>query len=168
MSIRVKILSLFSPPILGAQHGLAIRHRLRHRCLHSQVASIESGAFNGLTKLTELSLFLNQLSSLESGAFSRLTDLESLSLSGNTALTELNLGEADFSSLVQFGVRGNVNITSVSLRNTVVNQTSLARLLVGGGSDPSSTRALVNSTASPKWTSAASTSSTSPTCHRST
>ena len=48
------------------------------------------------------------------------------------ALTELNLAEADFSSLTEFDVEGNVNITSVSLRNTVVNQTSLATLLDGG------------------------------------
>jgi hypothetical protein len=50
----------------------------------------------------------------------------------NAALTELNFAEADFSSLDAFDVDGSVNITSVSLRNTVVNQTSVTKLMVGG------------------------------------
>ena len=59
-----------------------------------------------------------------------------------------------------------MNITSVSLRNAVVNQTSLATLLDGGAVGILS--ALVNLTASPRWTLAASTSATSPTWDRST
>jgi hypothetical protein len=46
-------------------------------------------------------------------------------------LTELNLSDADFSSLTYFHVGGNVNIASVSLKNTVLNQTALISLLEG-------------------------------------
>jgi hypothetical protein len=98
----------------------------------NQIASIESGDFSGLTNLTILSLKGNQIASIESGAFSGTTNLKSLELDGNIALTELNLEAADFSSLFMLTVGYNVNITSVSLRNAVVNQTSLARLLDGG------------------------------------
>jgi hypothetical protein len=58
--------------------------------------------------------------------------LMELGLHNNMTLMELNLAEADCSSLTLFDVGGDVNITSVSLRNTVVNQTSLAALLDGG------------------------------------
>jgi hypothetical protein len=47
-------------------------------------------------------------------------------------LTELNLAEAEFLSLTTINVAGNVNITRVSQKNAVVNQTSLAALLDGG------------------------------------
>jgi hypothetical protein len=98
----------------------------------NQLSSIEAGDFSGLANLEALDLNFNQLSSIEAGAFSGLTNLRWLSLGGNTALTELNLTDADFLRLDHFGVRGNVNITSVSLKDTVVNQTSLATLLDGG------------------------------------
>jgi hypothetical protein len=85
------------------------------------------------TPTTHLHLRENQISSIESGAFSGLTNLTDLRLnSRNTALTELNLAEVDFLSLSSFNVHGNRNITSVSLKNTVLNQTSLALLLDGG------------------------------------
>jgi hypothetical protein len=95
------------------------------------------GEYNWTTTPTlVLYLTCNQISSIESGAFNGLTSLEVLYLGDNTALTELNLAEADFSSLSKrFDVAGNVNITSVSLNSAVVNQTSLAVLLDGGGSD---------------------------------
>jgi hypothetical protein len=123
----------------------------------NQLSSIESGMFSGLTRLTDLSLDDNQLSSIEAGDFSELTNLEALNLDynqlssieagafsgptnlrwlglgGNTALTELNLAEADFPSLARFDLSGNVNIISASLKNVVLNQTSLAALLYGGG-----------------------------------
>jgi len=99
---------------------------------HNQLSSIESGDFDGLTNLTNLYLSYNQLSSIESGAFSGLTNLTELHLSGNTALKELNLEAADFSSLTVFDVNDNVHIASVSLRNTVLDQGALAVLLDGG------------------------------------
>jgi hypothetical protein len=85
--------------------------------------------------LTHLYLNDNQLSSIESDDFSGLTSLAYLWLGHNTTLTELNLAEADFSSLIDFNLgddEGRANIRSVSLRNTVVSQTSLAALLDGG------------------------------------
>jgi hypothetical protein len=138
----------------GTLNGLT---KLRELPLHSnQLSSIKAGTFNGLINLTELSLNDNQLSSIEAGAFSGLPNLEYLRLGGNQlssidsgtfsglanltglhlerniALTELNLSEADFSSLRWFDLGGNVNISSISLRNTVVNQMPLATLLDGG------------------------------------
>jgi Leucine-rich repeat (LRR) protein len=100
----------------------------------NQLSSIESGAFSGMTNLVTLSLYNNQLSNIESGVFSGLANLRLLWLHDNASLTELNLAEADFSSLTDFHVGGNVNITSVSLRNAVVNQTSLEKLLLTDGS----------------------------------
>jgi Leucine-rich repeat (LRR) protein len=100
---------------------------------HNQISSIESGDFSGLTNLWDLGLDGNQISSIESGAFSGLTILSELGLGNNIAMTELNLAEADFSSLRDFEVGGNSNIASVSLKNTVLNQMSLAALLDGGG-----------------------------------
>jgi hypothetical protein len=50
----------------------------------------------------------------------------------NTALTELNLTDAGFLRLNYFSVTGNVNMTRVSLKNMVVNQTSFATLLAVG------------------------------------
>jgi len=98
----------------------------------NNTSSIESGDFSGLTNLTKLDLRLNEISSIESGAFSGMTDLDDLDLSKNTPITELNLGGADFSSLAGFSVKGNTNITTVSLRNSVLNQTALTALLDGG------------------------------------
>jgi hypothetical protein len=54
-------------------------------------------------------------------------------LYGNTALTELNLEAADFSNLAWIDVKGNTNISRVSLKNTVVYQASFAALLHGIG-----------------------------------
>jgi hypothetical protein len=99
----------------------------------NQIASIESGAFSGLTNLTELMLRANQISSIESGAFSGLANLKLLALGVNPTLRQPNLEAADFSSLNRFGVYGTVSITSVSLKNAVLNQISLA-VLLGGGS----------------------------------
>ena len=62
----------------------------------NQISSIESGAFSGLTNLEVLDLEHNQISSIESGAFSGLTNLRELNLSDNTALTELNLARPIF------------------------------------------------------------------------
>jgi hypothetical protein len=94
------------------------------------------GDFNWTTRPTwYLNLSDNQISSIESGAFSGLANLFRLLLGQNTALGELDLAEADFSSMnhrAAFDVGGNVNITSVSLRNTTLNQGSLAMLLHGG------------------------------------
>jgi hypothetical protein len=106
----------------------------------NQISSIEAGSFSGLTNLTLLELDNTQLSSIEAGAFSGLTNLRWLSLGGNTALTELNLAEADFPSLASFGLDGNVNIISASLKNVVLNQTSLAAMLNGGGGGDPLTR----------------------------
>ena len=97
-----------------------------------QLSSIESGVFSGMPNLTDIHLWNNQLSSIVTGAFSELTNLEELDLQYNMPLTELNLAEADFSSLINFNVAENVNIASVSLKNAVVNQSSLAALLDGG------------------------------------
>jgi hypothetical protein len=103
----------------------------------NQISSIESDAFSGLTNLNRLFLGNNRLSSIDSGVFNGLTNLEYLWLAGpDNALTELNLEAADFSSLNSFGVAGGTawcepafeNITSISLHNAVVNQTSLDAL----------------------------------------
>ena len=48
---------------------------------------LKSGDFDGLTGLTNLSLFGNFLSSLPAGLFDELTSLTSLNLKGNTSLT---------------------------------------------------------------------------------
>jgi hypothetical protein len=108
----------------------------------NQFSSIASGNFSGLWSLTQLYLSNNQLTSTDSGAFSGLPNLKSLWLSWNEGVVALNLADADFSSLGErldflsgrggLVVEGNEKITSVSLRNTVVNQTSLAGLLDGG------------------------------------
>jgi len=74
----------------------------------------------------------NNISSIESGAFSGLTNLTELDLHNNTSMTDLNLEGAGFSSLTRFDVGGNTSITRVSLKNAVLNQTSLAALLDGG------------------------------------
>ncbi len=99
---------------------------------HNQISSIESDTLSGLPNLEWLYLHHNQISSIESGAFSGMPNLETLLLGSNILLTELNLDEADFSSLDTFTVVGNTNITSVSLKNTVLNQTALTALLDGG------------------------------------
>jgi len=101
----------------------------------NQISSVEASDFSGLTNLKRLELTNNQISSIESGTFSGLAFLEELWLHDNASLIELNLAQADFSSLTNFRVGGNVNITSVSLRNAVVNQTSLEKLLLAAGSD---------------------------------
>ena len=90
----------------------------------NKLSSIESGAFSGLTNLTSLVLSNNQISNIESGAFSELPNLARLSLDGNFGLTQLNLEEADLSHLVYLSVSA-TSISSVSLRNAVLNQTSL-------------------------------------------
>ena len=96
----------------------------------NQITSIESGAFSGLSVMF-LHLGNNQISSIESGAFSGLSVID-LYLGDNTPMTNLNLEGANFSSLTRFDVGGNTNMTSVSLKNAVLNQTSLAALLDGG------------------------------------
>jgi len=92
---------------------------------------IKKGDFSGLTKLKTLYLSRNQISSIETGAFSGLTNLTNLYLGENESLRELNLAEANFSSLETFDI-SNVNLASVSLKNAVVNQESLSVLLDGG------------------------------------
>jgi uncharacterized protein YjbI with pentapeptide repeats len=99
---------------------------------YNQLSSIESGVFSGLTNLNVLRLSGNQLSSIEAGTFSGLASLTELHLGNNVDLTELNLADADFSNLDTFDVDDNVHITIVSLKNAVLNQTSLAALLDGG------------------------------------
>jgi hypothetical protein len=47
-------------------------------------------------------------------------------------MTELNLAEADLPALIHFSLYNYANINSVSLRNAVVNQESLASLINGG------------------------------------
>jgi hypothetical protein len=98
----------------------------------THISSIESDDFNGLTNLVVLQLYENQISSIESGALSGLTKLRGLYLNGNMALTDLNLAEAEFSNLWIFDVKDNVNVSSVSLRNAMVNQTALTALMDGG------------------------------------
>ncbi len=83
------------------------------------------------TPTTYLSLYDNQITSIESGAFTGLGSLTELWLDYNVSLTELNLEGADFSSLKFFGVSDNTSITSVSLKDAVLNQTSLAALIYG-------------------------------------
>ena len=56
-----------------------------------------------------------------------MPDLGTLSLTGNEDLRALNLAEADFSSLTSIWLN-DTSITTVSLRNTVLNQTSLVAL----------------------------------------
>jgi len=97
----------------------------------NQLSSIRADDFSGLTNLTFLSLGYNQLLSIEAGAFNGAANLTYLDLSNNPALTELNLAEADFSSLTYFDVSFNENVIRVSLQNAVLNQTSLTTLIVG-------------------------------------
>jgi hypothetical protein len=104
------------------------------RAFNGPIDSLDGiGEFDWTTTPTvELDLHDNQLSSIESGTFSELPYLEYLDLRDNPSLTELNLAEADFSSLRHFDVENDTNISSVSLRNTVLNQRALAALLDGG------------------------------------
>ena len=65
-----------------------------------------------------------------------MTNLFELLLGGNVTLTELNLAEADMSSLdCGCGLDGNVGIRRVSVKNAVLDQDSL-RVLVEGGIYP--------------------------------
>ncbi len=98
----------------------------------NDITSIEAGDFEGLTNLQWLSLSDNDITSIETGAFSGMPKLKTLLLGENSALTKLNLAEADFSSLTRFNVQLSVNINQVSLRNSVLNQTSLTTLMDGG------------------------------------
>ena len=104
----------------------------------NQISSIESGTFSGITKtnLYHLDLHANQISSIESGAFSGMTNLGLLLLGDNPSLTKLNLEETGFSGLRYFSVGGNTSMTSVSLKNAVLNQLSLETLLDGGLAQP--------------------------------
>ena len=101
----------------------------------NDLVSIGSDLFSSLTNLTDLLLNGNDLVSIQSGAFNGLPNLKLLWLQNNAALTELNLAETEFSSLLSFSVVDNVNMTSVSLKNSVVNQNSLATLLDGGNTN---------------------------------
>jgi Leucine-rich repeat (LRR) protein len=47
------------------------------------IENVEPGAFNGLIKLIELSVFLNNISKIERGTFEKLTTLERLNLGSN-------------------------------------------------------------------------------------
>jgi len=96
------------------------------------LSRLAAGAFQHLANLKTLELEFNELSNLETGALSGLANLTTLDLRHNTALTDLNLAEANFSNLTGLSVGDDGNITRVSLRNTVVNQTALAALLSGG------------------------------------
>jgi len=98
----------------------------------NQLSSIESGDFTGLDNLRTLYLSSNQIASIQSGAFSGLGNLQKLYLHNNAFLTDLNLEEADFSSLTILDVEKNTGITSVSLRDAVLSQLSLATLMDGG------------------------------------
>ncbi|MCX7426305.1 MAG: leucine-rich repeat domain-containing protein [Planctomycetia bacterium] len=97
----------------------------------NQVTSLESGIFTGLDHLTLLNLCYNHITSLESGVFSGLGNLTTLSLHHNRTLTNLNLEGADFTSLNRFLVTSDTLVSRVSLRNTRLNQTSLAALING-------------------------------------
>ena len=66
-----------------------------------------SGRLQRTDESGDLELDDNQLTSIESGAFSGLTNLTYLYLGSNPQLIDLNLGEADFSSLTSFDVSGN-------------------------------------------------------------
>ena len=101
----------------------------------NDLVTIRSDLFSRLTNLTDLLLNGNDLVSIESGAFNGLPNLKRLWLQSNKVLTELNLAETEFSSLASFSVVENVIMTSVSLKNIVVNQDSLATLLDGGNSN---------------------------------
>ena len=77
--------------------------------------------------------------------FGGMPDLQELQLGYSPDLTELNLSDADFSNLAYFGMgysvggsapgsRGGESVVSVSLRNTVLTQSSFAELMgVGPG-----------------------------------
>jgi Leucine-rich repeat (LRR) protein len=112
----------------GAFNGL---DGLPSLSLHdNQITSIESGAFSGLANLTTLELYGNQITNLESGAFAGLGSLTVLLLGNNPTLTNLNLDGADFTRLTnRFDVSDDVNISRVSLRDSRLNQTSLAMLI---------------------------------------
>ena len=96
----------------------------------NQISHIEAGAFSGLSSLETLDLSYSQITSIQAGAFSELRNLEVLYLWDNISLTNLNLEGADFSSLTTLEVFG-TSITSVSLKNAVLNQTSLDALMDG-------------------------------------
>jgi hypothetical protein len=107
----------------------------------NRFSNIEPGDFSGLTNLIGLHLLGNPLTCIEPGAFRSLKNLKTLDL-GQTALAELDLTEADLSSLGQeveggfppfgfFNVSGN-DFTRVSLKNAVLYPTSLETLIYGG------------------------------------
>jgi hypothetical protein len=125
-AVVVVVSALMSPMTASGQHSfgeLAIDHgSFPGDAMASEVSASNSGidSLDGIgefdwttTPTTWLWLQDNQISSIESGAFSGLTNLATLRLNDNTALTELNLADADFLSLAQFDVTGNVNVTSV-------------------------------------------------------
>ena len=98
---------------------------------YNQISSIESDDFSGLPNLHNLHLRKNKISSIAPGAFSGLR-MRSMNLVDNDALIELNLTDIDFSELQEFDAWNNDNVTRISLKNTVMNQTSLSVLIDGG------------------------------------
>jgi len=115
----------------GAFEGLASLTFLNLK--DNQISNIKAGAFERLASLVYLYLFNNQISIIESGSFSGLMDLQELVLGDNHTLTKLNLDFANFSSLRLFDVRENKAVTSVSMKNIIINQSSLTALLDRSG-----------------------------------
>ena len=118
------------------------------------ITSIEAGDFDGPENLKWLYLPLNPLGSLDAGDLAGLESLDKLSLtighidpgalgglrldalflsSHFPPLTSLDLTDADFTRLLDFHVDDNwSDITSASLKNSIIDQASLAVLMDGG------------------------------------
>lgn len=104
------------------------------------ITTIKANDFAGMTNLVELGLggFSPGISTIEPGAFRELANLKDLFLVPDPNATELNLSQANFSSLDKFSVLGS-GVTSVTLENAVLNQGSLAAVSDGIASFPSLT-----------------------------
>ena len=94
--------------------------------------SLDAGDLAGLESVEKLSLHANRLSRIDPGALSGL-HLDGLFLGGNQPfLTNLDLTGTDLSRMDRFDVAFNDSITSVSLKNSIINQASLAVLMDSG------------------------------------
>ena len=127
-------LSLDSNRITSVETGdfIGLDNLMFLRLGDNLIASVDAGDFAGLENLTSLYLDRNRIAIIESGAFAGLKKLQTLSLESNTPLRNLNLEDADFSSLANFMLSETAQITHVSLKNTVLSQTALVAIVTGG------------------------------------